>query len=135
MGFFKDGDLYISGRSKEMVIVAGYKVFPVEVEDALRKHPLVKEIAVLGQPHRQLGQIVKAIIVLNDGDLSKKLEGSAEEKKEARQQLLSQLKEYCKENLRRELRPMEWEFQAATQELPKTAAGKVDKKKLEMAPV
>ena len=59
MGYFKDGELYISGRSKEMVIVAGYKVFPVEVEDALRKHPLVKEVAILGQAHRQLGQIVR----------------------------------------------------------------------------
>lgn len=135
MGFFKDGRLYISGRTKEMVIVAGYKVFPVEVEDALRKNPLVKEVAVIGQPHRQLGQIVKAVLVLNEGDLSTKLEGSPEDKKEARQQLIAQFKEYCKENLRRELRPMEWEFQPASKPLPKTGTGKVDKKKLETVAV
>jgi long-chain acyl-CoA synthetase len=135
MGFFKDGNLYIAGRSKEMVIVAGYKVFPVEVEDALRKHPLVKEVAVLGQPHKQLGQIVKAVVVVNDGDLSNKLEGEAEQKKDARQHLLGELKEYCKGNLRRELRPMEWEFQPASKPLPKTGTGKVDKKQLEMASV
>jgi long-chain acyl-CoA synthetase len=135
MGFFKDGNLYIAGRSKEMIIVAGYKVFPVEVEDALRKHEVVKEVAVMGQPHRQLGQIVKAIIVINEGELSNKLEGTGDQPKEARQELISKLKEYCKDNLRRELRPMEWEFQPASKPLPKTASGKVDKKKLEVASV
>lgn len=134
MGYFKDGYLFIAGRSKEMIIVAGYKVFPVEVEDALRKHPLVKEVAVLGHSHSKLGQIVKAVIVVNDGELSDKLSNDAD-KKEARQSLIAQLKDYCKDNLRRELRPMEWEFQPASQPLPKLASGKIDKKKLVMAPV
>jgi acyl-CoA synthetase (AMP-forming)/AMP-acid ligase II len=135
MGFFKDGNLYISGRTKEMIIVAGYKVFPAEVEDALRKHPLVNEVAVIGQPHRQLGQIVKAHVVLAKGEQSDKLEGSNDESKETRQKVLGELKGYCKDNLRRELRPMEWELHPSTKPLPKTGTGKIDKKQLEMAPV
>jgi long-chain acyl-CoA synthetase len=135
MGYFKEGRLYISGRSKEMIIVGGFKVFPVEVEDELRKHKLVKEVAVLGQAHSKLGQIVKAIIVVNEGELSDKLGTTGDGHKEARQEAISQLKEYCKDNLRRELRPMEWDLQPASKPLPKTAAGKIDKKKLEAAPV
>lgn len=135
MGYIKDQYLYIAGRSKEMIIVAGFKVFPAEVEDALRCHPLVAEVAVLGTPHRQLGQIVRAVLVIKDPELSRKLEGSGEDKKAARQELLAIFKEYSKEHLRRELRPMEWEFQPASQPLPKMLTGKIDKKNLEVARV
>ncbi|HEY9730551.1 MAG TPA: class I adenylate-forming enzyme family protein [Drouetiella sp.] len=130
MGHMEDGYLFISGRTKEMIIVAGNKVFPSEVEDVLRKSPLVKEVAVLGLPHSKLGQIVKAIIVITDSEMSEKLEGSEEEKKEAKQHLVAQIKDYCKENLKRELRPMDWEFLPVQTTLPKTAIGKVDKKQL-----
>jgi long-chain acyl-CoA synthetase len=130
MGHMEDGYLFISGRTKEMIIVAGNKVFPSEVEDVLRKDPMVKEVAVIGLPHTKLGQIVKAIVVISDEALSGKLEGSDEDKKEARQQLIGQMKEYCKQNLKRELRPMEWEFLPAKTTLPKTAIGKIDKKQL-----
>ncbi|HEY9677006.1 MAG TPA: AMP-binding protein [Drouetiella sp.] len=128
MGFMKDGYVFISGRTKEMIIVAGNKVFPSEVEDVLRKDPLVKEVAVLGMPNSKLGQIVKAVIVITDDALSKQLGGSDEEKKDARAKLTAQLKSYCAENLKRELRPMEWEFMPSSTILPKTAIGKIDKK-------
>lgn len=130
MGHMVDGYLFISGRTKEMIIVAGNKVFPSEVEDVLRKDPLVKEVAVLGLPHSKLGQIVKAVVVISDEELSKKLEGSDEEKKDAKHELVARMKEYCKESLKRELRPMDWEFLPAKTTLPKTAIGKVDKKQL-----
>lgn len=130
MGHKQDGYLFISGRTKEMIIVAGNKVFPSEVEDVLRKNSLVKEVAVIGLPHKQLGQIVKAIIVIADEPLSAKLTGSDEEKKEARQKLIADMKEYCKQNLKRELRPMDWEFMPSSTTFPKTAIGKVDKKQL-----
>lgn len=130
VGYMQDGYLFISGRTKEMIIVAGNKVFPSEVEDVLRKDPLVKEVAVVGLPHSKLGQIVKAIIVISDESQSKLLEGSEDDKRNAKQQLTSQMKEYCKQHLKRELRPMEWEFMPAKTALPKTAIGKVDKKQL-----
>lgn len=131
LGYVKDGYVFISGRAKEMIIVAGNKVFPSEVEDVLRKHPLVKEIAIIGLPHKQLGQIVKAFIVVTDGSESKLLDGDADQKKQGRQELLAIFKDYCKDNLKRELRPMDWEFRSSGNPLPKTAAGKVDKKQLQ----
>src|SRR5262249_29709499 len=57
IGYVKDGWVFISGRSKEMIIVAGNKVFPAEVESVLRQHPLSQEVAVVGMPHKKLGQI------------------------------------------------------------------------------
>ncbi|HEY9788192.1 MAG TPA: AMP-binding protein [Candidatus Obscuribacterales bacterium] len=131
IGYVKDGYIYISGRAKEMIIVAGNKVFPAEVEDVLRKNPAVKEVAVIGLPHRQLGQIVKAIVVVSEERMSELLSGDSEARKSARQELLASFKEYCRANLKRELRPMDWEFRPASDPLPKTSSGKVDKKKLE----
>ena len=130
MGYIKDGYLFISGRNKEMIVVAGNKVFPTEVEDVLRQHPLVKEVAVVGIPNKQLGQAVKAIIVAREGELSDKLEGDAEVRKGARQELIAQMRDLCKQQLKRELRPMDWDFFPASQPLPKTSSGKVDKKQL-----
>ncbi|MBS1989573.1 MAG: acyl--CoA ligase [Cyanobacteria bacterium SZAS LIN-3] len=129
-GYMKDGYLYIAGRAKEMIIVAGNKVFPSEVEDSLRKEPLVKEIAVVGVPHSRLGQMVKAVIVINEGEWSDKLNGDEASRAEAKKALKEEMKNFCNEHLKRELRPMEWEFCPANKPLPKTSSGKVDKKQL-----
>jgi acyl-CoA synthetase (AMP-forming)/AMP-acid ligase II len=131
LGYLKDGYLFISGRDKELINVAGNKVFPSEVEDLLLQHENVKEVAVLGVPHSRLGQLVKAVIVIKDPEMSKKLEQSDESKKEVRQELLNSFKEFCKEHLKKELRPLEWEFRSCQTALPKTASGKIDKKQLQ----
>jgi long-chain acyl-CoA synthetase len=130
MGRLQDGYLYISGRSKEMIVVAGNKVFPSEVEDVLRQHPSVKEVAVVGMPNKQLGQIVKAVVVLVEGEFSEQLAGDADTSKTARQALIAQFKEHCKTHLKRELRPMDYDFMPASKPLPKTSSGKIDKKLL-----
>lgn len=135
IGYVKDGYLYISGRAKELIIVAGNKVFPVEVEDVLRAQDLVKEVAVIGVPHSKLGQIVKAHIVLEPSEQSEALDkasesGDDEAKKTARQALIQTMRDYCAQHLKRELRPMEWEFYSSTHPLPRTSAGKIDKKQL-----
>jgi long-chain acyl-CoA synthetase len=106
-GYMKDGYLFIAGRAKEMIIVAGNKVFPSEVEDSLRKEPLVKEIAVVGVPHSRLGQMVKAVIVVNEGEWSDKLNGDDATKAEAKKALKEEMKNFCNEHLKRELRPMD----------------------------
>ncbi|OPZ82774.1 MAG: putative acyl--CoA ligase YhfT [bacterium ADurb.Bin425] len=125
----QDGYLYVMGRNKEMIIVAGNKVFPAEVESVLRKCPLVKDVAIIGVAHSRLGQIVKAHIILGDEELSAAL--TAEEtKKEASAKAKEQLRSYCQENLKRELRPMEWVFYPASHVFAKTFSGKVDKKQL-----
>lgn len=130
IGYMKDEYLYISGRAKELIIVAGNKVFPAEVEDVLRANDLIKEVAVIGVPHNKLGQIVKAHTVLEPGQWSDNLKCEGEEKKEHRQKLIQLMREYCGQHLKRELRPMEWEFYSCEQALPRTSAGKIDKKKL-----
>lgn len=130
IGYIKDGYIFISGRSKEMIVVAGNKVFPSEVEEVLLRNPLVAEVAVTGPEHRKLGQIVKATIVVKDEALSKKLEAGNESAKEAREEVLKEVKQFCQDNLKRELRPMEWALRPLSEPLPKTRSGKVDKKEL-----
>jgi long-chain acyl-CoA synthetase len=134
LGYLKDGYLFISGRDKELINVAGNKVFPSEVEDVLRQHENVKEVAVLGVPHYRLGQLVKAVVVIKDPEISERLANEGEAKREARQHLLNSFKEYCKDHLKKELRPLEWEFRPTSDALPKTNTGKIDKKKLQTAP-
>ena len=131
IGYLESGYLFISGRSKEMINVAGNKVFPAEVESVLRQHPLVAETAVVGVPHSRLGQMVKAVIVLKPSDLSDSLSGSEPTRKAGRQELISKFRLFCQENLKRELRPMEWDFRPSSMPLPKTHTGKIDKKLLE----
>lgn len=130
IGFKENDRIHISGRSKEMIIVAGNKVFPSEVETVIRQFPLVSEVAVIGVAHRKLGQLVKAVVVLKPGDYSKNLEQDQPDRGSL-QELESQFKELCKQNLKRELRPMDWDFRPASKPLPKTNTGKVDKKQLE----
>lgn len=133
IGFLKDGYIFISGRAKEMIVVAGNKVFPNEVEQVLMKHPAVAEVAITGQEHSKLGQIVKATIVLSSGELDEKLSAAKDDdaKKTVREELVANFKEYCKDNLKRELRPMVWDFRSNSQPLPKLRSGKIDKKQLE----
>ena len=131
MGHLQDGYLFISGRSKEMIVVAGNKVFPIEVEEALREADIVEDVAITGEEHGRLGQIVKATVVVADDKLSAALEsGDDEEKAKAREEILSQLKNYSKDHLKRELRPMKWDLRPKSNPLPLTRTGKVDKKAL-----
>ena len=58
-----DGDLFVTGRQKLIINVAGNKVDPLEVEQVLAKHPKVAEAVVLGVPHSGTGERVKAVIV------------------------------------------------------------------------
>jgi long-chain acyl-CoA synthetase len=58
-----DGFLSLVDRAKDVIIVSGFNVFPAEVEEALGTHPGVKEVAVVGVPHPQSGEAVKAFVV------------------------------------------------------------------------
>lgn len=59
-----DGFLYLVDRSKDLIIVSGFNVYPAEVEDVLLAHPGVAEAAVVGVPHPETGEAVKAYVVL-----------------------------------------------------------------------
>ncbi|MDQ2731786.1 MAG: acyl--CoA ligase, partial [Armatimonadota bacterium] len=56
----EEGYLFLRGRKKELIIVAGENVYPIEVENALCSHPAVQEAAVFGKPDRFLGESVQA---------------------------------------------------------------------------
>jgi malonyl-CoA/methylmalonyl-CoA synthetase len=64
-----DGYLRIVGRAKELIITGGYNVYPREVEDVLLEHPAVAEVAVVGEPSDEWGEVVTAVVVpAADGD-------------------------------------------------------------------
>ncbi|HZP92952.1 MAG TPA: long-chain fatty acid--CoA ligase [Burkholderiales bacterium] len=62
----EDGFYYIADRLKRMINVAGYKVWPAEVEATLYKHPAIREVAVISAPDARRGETVKAVVVLKD---------------------------------------------------------------------
>jgi long-chain acyl-CoA synthetase len=64
----EDGYLFIVDRTKDLIIVSGFNVFPKEVEDAIARHPKVAEVVVLGVPDERTGEAVKALIVPRAGE-------------------------------------------------------------------
>ena len=62
-----DGDLWIVGRLKELIIRGGYNVYPTEVEEVLYSHPSILECAVIGIPDDRLGEEVAAVLVPQQG--------------------------------------------------------------------
>lgn len=68
VGFMDEqGWFYIVDRKKDMIVAAGYKVWPREVEDVLLEHPAVREAAVVGIPDDYRGETVKAFVSLRPG--------------------------------------------------------------------
>jgi long-chain acyl-CoA synthetase len=63
-----DGYLFLLDRKKHVILRGGYTVYPREVEEALHRHPAVREAVVLGVPHPTLGEEVIALVAL-DGDV------------------------------------------------------------------
>ncbi len=106
-----DGYCYIVQRKKDMIIVAGFNVYPSEVESVLFAHPGVMEAAVIGVPHDYYGEVVKAFVVPKSG-----ARVSVEE-----------LRSHCATNLAEFKRPVEIELR---QSLPKTAVGKILRREL-----
>jgi acyl-CoA synthetase (AMP-forming)/AMP-acid ligase II len=109
--FDKDGHLYIVGRKKEMIKVAGEIVFEPEVEAAIHKHPDVAEVAVIGIPDKMRGEVPKAFVVLKEGK-----NVSAED-----------MRFFCREHLAHFKIPHYFEF---VNSLPKNRAGKIAKEGL-----
>ncbi len=58
-----DGDIFIVDRRRDMVIVSGFNVYPREIEDAIRLHPKVMDVAVVGEHDEQTGERVHAFVV------------------------------------------------------------------------
>jgi long-chain acyl-CoA synthetase len=75
-GWFRSGDLarvdedgcyFIVDRKKELIIRGGYNVYPREIEEVIYEHPAVREAAVVGIPHPELGEEVGACVALKEG--------------------------------------------------------------------
>lgn len=62
-----DGYLWFQGRADDIIISAGYRIGPFEVESALTDHPAVEEAAAVSAPDEERGAVVRAIVVLRDG--------------------------------------------------------------------
>jgi long-chain acyl-CoA synthetase len=64
----EDGYFFIVDRKKDLIIRGGYNVYPREIEEVLYEHPAIREAAVVGVPHDDLGEEVGAAVVLKDGE-------------------------------------------------------------------
>jgi long-chain acyl-CoA synthetase len=62
-----EGFLYITGRAKDLIIVAGEKLHPREVEELLQQHPSIAEAAVVGRKDESRGEVVVAFVVAREG--------------------------------------------------------------------
>ena len=63
----EDGFIYLVDRKKDVVISGGENIYPVQIEDFLRAHDKIKDVAVIGLPDPRLGEITAAIIEIKDG--------------------------------------------------------------------
>ena len=106
----EEGYFWFEGRADDMIISAGYTIGPFDIEDALLKHPLVQECAVVASPDEVRGSVVKAFVVLKDFEETKK-EGIVEE-----------LQNHVKTVVAPYSYPRKIEF---LEELPKTMSGKI----------
>jgi len=66
----EEGFIYLVDRKKDVIISGGENIYPVEIEDFLRKHEAIKDAAVIGMPDARLGEIAAAIIELKPGQIS-----------------------------------------------------------------
>lgn len=103
-----DGDYYIVGRKKEMIISGGENVYPQEVEQCILRHSLVKEVAVIGTSDEYWGEIITAFIVCSQQS----------------ETILEEIETLCMKHIGRYKIPKKFIF---IDELPKTIVGKIDK--------
>lgn len=106
-----DGFLWITGRKKDLVVSAGEKISPNEVESVLHQHPAVFEAAVIGVPDETRGEVPKAFVTLREGATVS----------------VGDLAAFCRERLARYKVPAAFEIRS---ELPHGATGKVLKLEL-----
>ena len=64
----EDGFIFLVDRKKDVIISGGENLYPVQIEDFLRKHSAIKDVAVIGLPDARLGEIASAIIEVKDGE-------------------------------------------------------------------
>jgi acetyl-CoA synthetase len=108
-----DGYLWFEGRDDDIIVSAGYRIGPFEVESALVSHPAVAEAAAVAAPDPERGSVVRAVVVLREGDPS--------------DELAAELQEHVRSVTAPYKYPRIIEF---APELPKTPSGKVRRAEL-----
>jgi long-chain acyl-CoA synthetase len=107
-----EGFLYVTGRAKDVIIRGGENVAAARVESVLRAHPAVREVAVIGLPDPELGEIVAAIVELRG----------------PHRPTAAELESFAAESLARFAVPARWWIRS--QPLPVNDAGKIVKRRL-----
>ena len=105
----EDGFIFLVDRKKDVIVSGGENIYPVQIEDFLRRHEKIRDVAVIGLPDRRLGEKTAAVIEVKDGCTCTEEE----------------VEEFCTE-LPRYKRPKEIIFA----EIPRNATGKIEKPKL-----
>ena len=113
----EDGFLFFEGRSDDVIVSAGYRIGPFEVESALVAHPAVADAAAVAAPDRERGSVVRAIVVLRDGHA-------------ASDDLARELQDHVKAETAPYKYPRIVEF---ADDLPRTTSGKVRRAQLREA--
>lgn len=113
----QDGYLFYHGRADDVINSAGYRIGPLEVENALIEHPAVQECAVIGSPDAERGEVVKAFVILKPGH-----RGNAE--------LVKALQDHVKTVTAPYKYPRRVEFVG---DLPRTVSGKLLRRELRAA--
>ena len=113
-----DGYLWFEGRTDDVIISAGYRIGPFEVESALVSHPAVAEAAAVAAPDDERGQVVRAVVVLRDGY-------------EPGPALATELQEHVKQQTAPYKYPRMVDFAS---DLPKTPSGKIKRALLRTQP-
>ena len=102
----EDGFIYLVDRKKDVIITGGENLYPVQIEDFLRSHEKIKDVAVIGLPDERLGEIAAAIIEIKEGETCSEAE----------------INEFCLE-LPRYKRPRKIIFE----KVPRNPTGKIEK--------
>ena len=105
----EDGFYYLVDRKKDVIISGGENLYPVQIEDFIRTHNAVHDVAVIGLPDKRLGEIAAAIIELKDGYICTE----------------DEMNDFCMA-LPRYKRPRKIFFD----EIPRNPTGKIEKPKL-----
>jgi long-chain acyl-CoA synthetase len=102
----EEGYIYLTGRKKDIIVSGGHSVYPTEIEEVIYRHPSIAEAAVIGVPDKELGEAIKAIVVLKTGKRA-----TAEE-----------IIDFCRQNLTDYAVPKSVDFVPG---LPRNPAGKI----------
>jgi acyl-CoA synthetase (AMP-forming)/AMP-acid ligase II len=107
----EEGYIYIADRKKDLIIRGGENIFPAEIEDVLRGHPKIADVAVIGHPHERFVEISMAIVQLYPGETME----------------ANEIVDFCAKH---KLAKYKWPEKIVFDTVIRNATGKIDKPKL-----